>query len=76
MSQSHKEPRVGDLVLFDITWADTLESGGHARMQCAIVTQVRKRSRRAWDQYILEWNGQDVLFFGGMDSIEIIGDVG
>lgn len=68
-----REPRVGDLVLFDITWSDTLESGGHARMQYGIVTMIQKRARRAWDQYVIEWNGQDLLFFGGLDKIKIIG---
>ena len=78
MSSFHQGPKVGDLVLFDITWADitwtdTYEtSDKYERMQYAMVTQVRKRSRH--HQYILEWNGEDVLFFGSLDRIKIIGD--
>lgn len=72
-----KEPKVGDLVSFDITWADT-ESHSKPihidRIQYGIITAVYKRARRAWDQYIIEWNGQDILFFGEIDKIEIIGD--
>ena len=66
---------------FDIGWADTdttlfglngSQCIGH--MQYGIVTMVQKRARRAWDQYIIEWNGQDLLFFGNLDKIEVIGD--
>ena len=76
-----REPKVGDLVRFDISWADTdtalfgLDGSrciGH--MQYGIVTMVRKRARRAWDQYMIEWNGEDLLFFGNLDKIEVIGD--
>lgn len=69
-----REPKVGDLVLFDITWSDTLNSGGHDQMQYGIVTMIKKRARRAWDQYVIEWNGEDLLFFGNLDRIEIIGE--
>lgn len=74
-----REPKVGDLVLFDITWADTddirtIKDHLDDRMQCGIVTQIQKRTRRAWDQYMIEWNGEDLLFFGNLDKIEIIGD--
>ena len=71
-----REPKVGDLVLFDISWADTeLEIlFADERMQCGIVTQIQKRARRAWDQYVIEWNGEDLLFFGNLDKIKVIGD--
>ena len=76
MNHYRQEPKVGDLVLFDISWADTEEIlfAGCKRMQCGIVTMVQKRARRAWDQYMIEWNGQDLLFFGNLDKIEVIGD--
>ena len=74
MKDCRQEPKVGDLVLFDITWSDTMESGGHDRMQYGIVTMVQRRARRAWDQYMIEWNGQDLVFFGNLDKIKVIGD--
>lgn len=76
MTQEHKEPKVGDLVLFDITWADNIGWTPEKRMQYGIVTMVKKRARRAWDQYMIEWNGHDLLFFGELDKIKIIGDRG
>ena len=80
-----REPKVGDLVRFDIGWADTdtalsgldvINAQGRCigHMQYGIVTMIRKRTRRAWDQYIIEWNGEDLLFFGNLDKIEIVGD--
>ena len=82
MTLWQREPKVGDLVRFDIGWADTnaalfgseLPSDHIGNMQIGVVTSVRHRDRRSWDQYIIEWNGQNLLFFGNLDKIEIIGD--
>lgn len=80
MIAEKREPKIGDLVCFDISWADSssyqLEWIINNRMQYGVVIQVHKRVRRAWDQYTVEWNGQDVLFFGNDDGIEVIGDKG
>ena len=73
MSEVRQEPKVGDLVLFDISWADSIIHFEYERMQYGIVTMIQKRARRAWDQYIIEWNGEDLLFFGNLDKIKVIG---
>ena len=74
MKDCRQEPKVGDLVLFDISWADTTVHFYNERMQYGLVTMVQKRTRRAWDQYMIEWNGEDLMFFGNLDKIKVIGD--
>lgn len=81
----NRDPRVGDLVKFDLRWADTtvqdntiagppIRGDKNNHWQYGIVTSVQKRMRRAWDQYIIEWNGEDLLFFGSNEKIKIIGE--
>jgi len=78
-------PQVGDLVKFDLRWADThgpdntiagppIRGDKNNHWQYGIVTSIQKRTRRAWDQYIIEWNGEDLLFFGNDDKIIVVGD--
>ena len=81
---SKRNPQVGDLVKFDITWCEGLDSKGNiygteTMMQYGIVTNVVSRAsaeasmvKRIFSRYHIVWKGINLMYFGNDDHIEVV----